>query len=452
MRSARLWKSHLKTAGLLCFGTLCFAQASEAGTVYLDPYTKSSTQNGSWNYPFKTLSSALYKANGTSSDPYIIKLKYKTSYTDCTGWINKNYVVIDGVGSSVKCTTKTPFQIAQYAHHITIQNFKITAGTASNAGIESQLKSHHITIQNNTVYDSGGGGIHMHGSDYHTIHNNVVYGNAKNMDEHCNSGISLYSMTDYDGETSKYRNRITNNVIYGNINTKNYGTNPNCSHSDGSGIIIDDSRNTQKKWNGTWKDQYGKYHPIPYKGRTLIENNLTMGNGGRGIHIWLSENVTIRQNTAYWNLTDKYAGGWRPGQISVLKSGKVKIYNNALSTKYAKTSLNGEHTGLTVQESVGWVEVRNNVIFVRDYYSYTDKPALEKYIANNGSYSIKYEYNRFVDPKFAKPTQDATANFHPMNTSIYDAGRQWDWSSTGTYDFAGIKRDAPAPTPGAFEK
>jgi parallel beta-helix repeat protein len=59
--------------------------------------------------------------------------------------------------------------------------------------------------------------------------------------------------------------------------------------TDGNGIIIDDSRNSQ-----------GGGGP-PYVGTFLIENNLVFDNGGRGINIFESDNVIARNNTLYQN-------------------------------------------------------------------------------------------------------------------------------------------------------
>jgi parallel beta-helix repeat protein len=88
--------------------------------------------------------------------------------------------------------------------------------------------------------------------------------------------------------------------------------------TDGNGIIIDDFRNTQlNSTNGI------------YKAATLIENNLVVDNGGRGIHVFLSDNVVIRNNTAYMNLKDKnLMNGPRNGELSAVKSGNVVFVNN----------------------------------------------------------------------------------------------------------------------------
>ena len=61
---------------------------------------------------------------------------------------------------------------------------------------------------------------------------------------------------------------------------------------------MDDFHNSQ---NGSAAGNY------PFT--TLVENNLVYGNGGKGIQVFLSDNVTIRNNTAYFNNRDKLNNG-----------------------------------------------------------------------------------------------------------------------------------------------
>jgi parallel beta-helix repeat protein len=70
--------------------------------------------------------------------------------------------------------------------------------------------------------------------------------------------------------------------------------------TDGNGIIIDSMRDSRK--NALIKHQLDKNGPKePYRGRTLIENNLVYNNGGRGVHVFRSEKVDVINNTCYGN-------------------------------------------------------------------------------------------------------------------------------------------------------
>jgi parallel beta-helix repeat protein len=87
--------------------------------------------------------------------------------------------------------------------------------------------------------------------------------------------------------------------------------------TDGNGIIIDDFRNTQGGGTGS-----------AYQPATLIENNLVFDNGGRGVHVFLSDNVVVRHNTAFMNLKDRNLMGPRNGEFSAVKANKVVFANN----------------------------------------------------------------------------------------------------------------------------
>ena len=76
----------------------------------------------------------------------------------------------------------------------------------------------------------------------------------------------------------------------------------NAAHTDGNGIIIDDFNATQDNAKGL----------SPYKYATLVEGNITYGNGSSGIQVFYSDYVTVRDNIAYHNNTDlKSTGNWR---------------------------------------------------------------------------------------------------------------------------------------------
>ena len=172
---------------------------------------------------------------------------------------------------------------------------------------------HHFKIKNCTVYDCGGAGITFIQSDYITVENNTVY-NCSWYTLWSSSGISLWQNWNSDNETG-LKNIIRNNICYGN---RQYvpAIAFNCGFTDGNGIIIDDSENTQ---NGS---SLGSY-----KGRTLIENNIVYKNGGSGIHTYKSKHVDIINNTSYQNNQSPELNG---GEIFPNASDDIRIFNNIL--------------------------------------------------------------------------------------------------------------------------
>jgi parallel beta-helix repeat protein len=178
--------------------------------------------------------------------------------------------------------------------------------------------SHHVVIRNNKVYKFGGGGIYSIHSDYITIENNTVYNNSWYAPYGC-SGISNYQNWNSDSSTAT-KMIIRNNVSYGNQNLIPFYMVGKVS--DGNGIIVDDSRNTQH--NSTLG---------LYKGRTLVQNNVVYKNGGRGIAVYESEFVDIVNNTTHQNSQHPDI---KDGEITAIAANDVKVLNNIM---YAKTGV-----------------------------------------------------------------------------------------------------------------
>ncbi len=172
---------------------------------------------------------------------------------------------------------------------------------------------HHFKIKNCTVYDCGGAGITFIQSDYITVENNFIY-NCSWYTLWSTSGISLWQNWNSDKATG-VKNIIRNNICY---NNRQYvpAIAFNCGFTDGNGIIIDDSDNTQ---NGSTLGSY--------KGRTLIENNICYKNGGSGIHTYKSKHVDIINNTAYLNNNSVELND---GQIFANSSDDIRMFNNIL--------------------------------------------------------------------------------------------------------------------------
>ena len=208
---------------------------------------------------------------------------------------------------------------------------RVARGTDSNAALNNPLynsngigsfgqngiQPHHLIIRNNTVFNNPAGGIFSNNSDYVRIENNVVYNNSY-YSAYANSGISFYQSRSVDNSTG-VKMWIRNNVIYKNENKVPFWFSNTADPSkrtitDGNGIIIDDSRNTQ-----------GSGGPA-YVGTFLVENNVVYDNGGRGINVFESDNVIVRNNTFYRN-------GRTPNftEISVGEAQGVEMQANIFS-------------------------------------------------------------------------------------------------------------------------
>lgn len=156
-------------------------------------------------------------------------------------------------------------------------------------GDKSQLTT-HVTVRNCVVHDFPGGGLGATTSDYITFENNVVYNNAW-FNMYACSGISVIHPVNSDAETT-HKIKIVGNLVYNNRCMIPWCTTADFRLSDGNGIIIDINQ---------YGDSGGIYPKEVYKGRTLVANNVSIYNGGSGIHSFKADHVDIVNNTAYWN-------------------------------------------------------------------------------------------------------------------------------------------------------
>jgi parallel beta-helix repeat protein len=224
-----------------------------------------------------------------------------------------DYITIDGltiIGNNDNIT----LQYAQ-EQQLNIGNPATSGnGIAINTEYNNETnKPHHTIVRNCTISKCGGGGIYTYNADYTTIENNIVsecgwyapYGN---------SGISLYQNWNSDSFNG-IKNFITGNTCYRNENYIPFFVAGVIT--DGNGIIIDDSRNTQ---NGSTLGIYN--------GLTYVANNLVFDNGGRGIHCYESDNVIIVNNTCYKNCQSPFT---QQGEFTAFDASNITYYNNIAS-------------------------------------------------------------------------------------------------------------------------
>lgn len=296
--------------------------------------------------------------------------------------------------------------------HVVIDGLEVTTtpimfeGKTSNVGNGiSAERSHHITIRNCIARGCGGNGIGSMHSDYITVVGNQAIGNAFEM-KWQGSGISLYQHRDFD-RIPGIRNIVSGNICY--LNENKVPTDSG-EFTDGNGIIVDDFRNSQ-----------GDGPHINYQGSTVISDNLCYNNGGRGIHVFLSDRAAILNNTVHGNGRTLN----NVGELSVWYARDIQVVNNIASSRPHGCALSIEGGS-----SIGvW-----------------------KNIFHAGSVAPQWmPGNTVADPRFVNPGEDAGADFRLQSGSpaidAADAGR----ASSG-FDLLGIKRPfGAAPDAGAYE-
>lgn len=217
----------------------------------------------------------------------------------------------------------------------------------------------HIKIINNLIHDHGGPGIGAVHTDYLVVDGNIIYNNASTSMYEV-SGISTWQAVASD-TAPEFHNVIRNNIIFNNAEIETgYET-----HSDGNGIIIDDFRNTQSS------STYGVYDQ-----KTLIENNLVVGNGGAGIHVFLSDNVTVRNNTVFNNCLDSIGlGTWR-GNLNVVNGANNVFVNNISVVNVGLTNIFGGTNVALMDNSTNSSNINNIWINNLSYNGISGQPSV----------------------------------------------------------------------------
>lgn len=196
-------------------------------------------------------------------------------------------------------------------------------GTSSAHGIDTCFNGpnyngiHHLIVMNSYIHQMGGNGIGTCWAEYYWILHNRLDQNAYNS---WNSGVSTYqpmvipsyTATAYDKRWTPYHNVYAYNRMDGNFTRPAGGP-----HTDGNGLIYDDTQHQQSAPN------------IVYTPMALILGNVSANNGGAGFQIGpASANADVFNNTAYNNYLDTVnTGTWR-GSISCSFCFGVTFKNN----------------------------------------------------------------------------------------------------------------------------
>jgi len=348
-----------------------------------------------------------------------------------------NLTKVDGGASS--------FGIWIDASYVTIENFDVTAGEYEGAidatSATATTPNRNIVVKGNVVHNAGRDGINISACDYVSVENNTVYGNAKNTSGNIHgSGISILGSLNAD-RTTGVKTRVTGNIVYGNTNIPvcpTSGCTAANTDSDGNGIIID--VNNRSYWDNN-----------AYVGRTLIANNLIVGNGGRGIHLYRSNHVTVTDNTTYFNNQDPYEGNYLPGEVEANASGDVSVYDNIFFSD-GLTGINngqntGHHVGISFQEgtdAIGELIAEYNLV-----YNPANNSTLLSSSRNN-TLPVVIASTTWANPLFKNASLNAsTADFQVTMGSPALGGANADDSVKS--DILGITRTAPE-TIGAYQQ
>jgi parallel beta-helix repeat protein len=219
-----------------------------------------------------------------------------------------NYIVIDG------------FELAASSQVIYANGIIINDN--SSGPPNGTPAAHHIWMLNNIIHGFGEGGIGTNEADWLFILHNTVYGNATVTCDAQGSGIGIvvakatpnYTPTADDLSFAPFHQVVAWNITHDNMLTR-CGNASNRYDTDGNGIIMD-------TFNGSGVDD------VWYPNQTLVANNLTYNNGGKGIAIFRSSYITVANNTAYNNNLDPWNQGVPRAEISNMGGFNNTYVNN----------------------------------------------------------------------------------------------------------------------------
>ena len=377
---------------------------------YVDPLGDNEENDGlSPGSPFLTIQKAadesqpgdtIWVADGIYHEEVVITISGNPN-----AWIS--FKSVNYLGAKVTNTWYNCFTVQ--ANYIQIDGFDLSTPAVYGSGFGAAQGFHHMKVSNCYAHDCGQSGIATWDNDYITIENNICTRNAWLM-PYAGSGISVYGAYKFDNEAGPHI-IVRNNISFNNDNG------PETAMTDGNGIIIDDLNCTQDGHD------FSVCTLDAYDAETLVEGNLCFDNGGKGIQVYLAKNVTVRNNTCYWNTKRDDEGTWR-GEIAFSNVKDIRVINNIgvcnTAMGFANSSYN---TGLFIGQYGGHSSTgiiwENNLCFnsvdVED----------DAYRTDIGSAGIQLSDNLFgYDPLFLNDTIDSlSADFRLAEESpAIDAG------------------------------
>lgn len=240
------------------------------------------------------------------------------------GWagiqISGSYTILDGLSVIGNNDSIVLLRAQEDGKKPTPDPYFNTNGIFFNGrGKKPDEKPHHLIIRHCVVGKCAGGGIVGIEMDYFTVEDCKVFDNAWFM-RYGGSGITTLHNWAFD-DAPGYHIVIQRNFVWNNktlVPWVNIG-----KLSDGNGILLDVTDQEAQGATNPNADAVVKpaasqtavsatsdaaTTPTPEKpkrpdwnGRALIANNVSVYNGGSGIHTFRTKHVDIINNTTYWN-------------------------------------------------------------------------------------------------------------------------------------------------------
>lgn len=291
------------------------APGTDLAELYVDGKNGSDRNPGTKDKPFRRPIDAMRRANpGTTI--YLRAGTYDTNthgaFTMLRSGTPQNWIRIAAFpGETVELVDGGEFGSGlevRGASYIEVANLVMKGRQDSihGSGVFIKDGAHDIRIVGNRISGFGGAGISIVKATNILIEGNEVRDNAYRS-HFQGSGITVFEPAGPLPANDAY-----SIVIRGNYVVRNYNKVPHHTRNevtDGNCIIIDRS------------DLVG------FKGKTLIENNVCVENGGRGIAFYKASNILVRNNTLVRDMWETGVLYFR-GEITAVWGSNLTYANN----------------------------------------------------------------------------------------------------------------------------
>ena len=140
----------------------------------------------------------------------------------------------------------------------------------------------------------------------------------------------------------------------------------------------------------------------PYPGRVLVMSNVSYNNGGGGIHVFLSRDVVVANNTVFNNYRDTRNPATPRGELSNVGSDNTVWINNIAITRPGKGVLAYNEPMTTLPMPGGF----------QDHATWTRNLTVGGPVTAHEGSAVDASANLLgVDPRLAAPD---TGNFAPL--------------------------------------
>jgi hypothetical protein len=253
-----------------------------------------------------------------------------------------------------KITSSSSHAMIVSASYWGVQGWETSTNSGSSYGcFVIQSAVHHIIFANDIANGCTGGGftsfnIGNASADYIVYVGDIAYNSAQGGGA-CFSGFNVYQPQNHDTAPG------THIYVAGNFAYANTDPSPCAggSPTDGEGIIMD-----------TFDGSQGGLSP--YTQQAVVYNNITFGNGGRGVEVFNNSsgsshaNIYLEYNTT-WNDNNATNQNWSGcGEIQIGAAQNVTAMYNLAMASTSTGCGNNQIYAFSVENSNGTATVNNN--------------------------------------------------------------------------------------------